>query len=1000
MEPPKTSPADEDQSSREIDDLHYSLQAEQESTQKRTFTSWINSQLEKHSPPSLILDLYTDIGKGHVLLDLLEVLSGQQLPREKGFNTFQCRSNIENALTFLKNQSIKLINIHVADIIEGKPSIVLGLIWTIILHFHIEELACTLAGGYRHLSMETPSAMDNTSPTESPPAKRSAKTKERWKMSAKKALLLWAKEQCAMHGSISVADFKSSWRNGLAFLAVINALRPGLVDMEKAKERSNQDNLNEAFQVAEKELNIPRLLEPEDVDVINPDEKSIMTYVAQFLQYFRTLPPAEDEMQGKVNETMSWLKDQEKKLTELLIEIDNVPFYVKFQETLLFMETFDEEKKAFLPVLTSKGKPRELSEDHLRMKEAWDSLTSQVDEWKEKLDHLLPPPLDAIESWLQDVEHQLAEDVPDVNRSKAMTVLEGKMRSLQSLMTYFEQHLEALQSFKNRDKAGMPLVPPQKLEEMKRRFSNIHLMDFSILVEYYNLFCSAILEELISKLNIWHIKYGTKEMVESLLSDWHDFIEENGFVGQLETAFQICEEKKNRIISTSALGVDREETNKLFKMVDSQIFRCQEYICNVNETLQKNLSAWAIYTENIHLLKAWLEKTRKEHPKKVPTDTLAAWNSRHGSLNEAGNFLIECSNDEVGSVVSAELKKLNRKWAKLIKKTQFEMRLLTMQQEEMCLLTDNNEKVDSPTLEAEIDMLGYQVNVSYEALKSHFENMKMLPVSLGTDSLAPDAFLSEQEVKLHFEDTYKKLEAAVLKAMQLLGHETGPEGPMSKYEEAFSILDTSILGEFLKAAEQLKDISSAHEKAVVEEKSKDVRERWEAVRREIIFYIQLKMEIERGKLNKMFSKLNKQINKEKKLLSAGKTKGLLEEHEDMFSQQGRMGKLNACLQAMKTMSKKMAMEENETETKMLVAEYEQKKEDLQRRASAVYNALVSRACEDRSSKRGGLALASANGERASSQHPCDGLSTEKDDSETSIAIVSDCLQLIPLCCLE
>jgi hypothetical protein len=34
---------------------------------------------------------------------------------------------------------IKLINIHVTDIIEGNPSIILGLIWTIILHFHVSH---------------------------------------------------------------------------------------------------------------------------------------------------------------------------------------------------------------------------------------------------------------------------------------------------------------------------------------------------------------------------------------------------------------------------------------------------------------------------------------------------------------------------------------------------------------------------------------------------------------------------------------------------------------------------------------------------------------------------------------------------------------------------------------------------------------------------------------------------------------------------------------------
>lgn len=34
-----------------------------------------------------------------------------------------------------------------------------------------------------------------------------------------------------------------------------------------------------------------------DVDVRDPDEKSIMTYVAQFLQYSRDLPVPEEDMQ-------------------------------------------------------------------------------------------------------------------------------------------------------------------------------------------------------------------------------------------------------------------------------------------------------------------------------------------------------------------------------------------------------------------------------------------------------------------------------------------------------------------------------------------------------------------------------------------------------------------------------------------------------------------------------------------------------------------------------
>ncbi|XP_044291548.1 nesprin-2 isoform X3 [Varanus komodoensis] len=993
METSKISPDAEEQPSTDIEDLHYSLQAEQENTQKRTFTSWVNSQLEKHTPPSLISDLYTDIGEGHALLDLLEVLSGQQLPREKGSNTFQCRTNIENALTFLKNRSIKLINIHVTDITEGKPSIVLGLIWTIILHFHIEELAWTLAGGYSQASPDGVSAV-GSSPTPSPPAERNTKAKERWKMSAKKALLLWAKEQCATHGSISIADFKSSWRNGLAFLAIIHALRPDLVDLERAKGRTNKENLKEAFQIAEKDLNIPPLLEPEDVDVISPDEKSIMTYVAQFLQYFKSLPVAEEDTQGKVGEALGWLSAQEKKLTKMLAENETAPFYTKYQEILSFMETFNEEKKAFLPLLASKRKVPELSEDYLRMREKWDSINLQMNGWKAKLDLLLPQPLDVIESWLQEVEHLLAEDLPDSQEHcKKVAVLEGKMRSIQGIrqhnllffqssMECFERHLETLQSFKNRDEKGTPLVPPQKLEEMRRRFSNIQLTDFNVFVEHHHSLCTAVLEELISKLNVWRIRFGTKETVESLLSDWQDFIEERNFVGQLDAALQACKEK-NKIISASNLGTDPEDANKLFKMVESQISRCKEYIYNVNETLQKVLASWATYTGNIVLLKAWLEETRKGHPKKVPPKTLAAWNSRHGSLNEAGNFLIECSSEEVGAAISGELKKLNRKWAKLIKKTQFEMKLLRKQEENAKPEPDSNGNIDSPR-RVEPHLRGPPGDASGDALKMNVADAEALPVHLHADTVKPEVSLSEEAVKQDFEDAYKQLEASIVKAMQLLGQEASPGAPVSKHEEAFSVLDTCILGKFLKATEQLKDISPAHEKAVVEEKSRDVCERWEAVRHEIVSYIQLKMEIGRGKLNKTFSKLNKQLNKEEKLLSTGKTKGLLDEHEAMFSQQGGLGELNKCLQAIKTMSEKIAEDQDEPQAQIPVAEYEKRKEALQTRASAVYNALASSAGDGHSPKKGAFLLASANGEGASSLHPHDRFSPGKGSGDVSL----------------
>ena len=60
----------------------------------------------------------------------------------------------------------------------------------------------------------------------------------------------------------------------------------GLLTLHALHGKSNQSRLKIAFLIAEKEFGIYPLLDPEDVDVSNPDEKSVMTYVAQFLNKF------------------------------------------------------------------------------------------------------------------------------------------------------------------------------------------------------------------------------------------------------------------------------------------------------------------------------------------------------------------------------------------------------------------------------------------------------------------------------------------------------------------------------------------------------------------------------------------------------------------------------------------------------------------------------------------------------------------------------------------
>lgn len=92
------------------------LTEERESVQKKTFTKWVNSHLVRVN--SRINDLYVDMRDGKNLLKLLEILSGERLPRPtKGKMRIHCLENVDKALQFLRDQRVHLENIGSHDIV-------------------------------------------------------------------------------------------------------------------------------------------------------------------------------------------------------------------------------------------------------------------------------------------------------------------------------------------------------------------------------------------------------------------------------------------------------------------------------------------------------------------------------------------------------------------------------------------------------------------------------------------------------------------------------------------------------------------------------------------------------------------------------------------------------------------------------------------------------------------------------------------------------------------
>ncbi|KAM7539973.1 hypothetical protein Aperf_G00000041104 [Anoplocephala perfoliata] len=269
------------------------LTDEQERIQKKTFTNWVNIYLAKAIPADYVRDLFVDIRDGVKLVRLLEVLAGVRLPIERAavMQRVHHLSNVKTALDFLTDKrKIKLVNINPADVVDGRPAIVLGLIWSIILSFNIDEQgkvlhAATAAAETSEKDQSTAKgkgAVTNGKLTNGSPVAS---------LAHKKALLAWVNRCISPFLSqlgVEVKDFGVSWRDGRVFCALVHGIEAESLDLRKVKANDNKANLEMAFSTAEQKLGIPRLLDVEDVDVDKPDERSIMTYISQFLKEYPT----------------------------------------------------------------------------------------------------------------------------------------------------------------------------------------------------------------------------------------------------------------------------------------------------------------------------------------------------------------------------------------------------------------------------------------------------------------------------------------------------------------------------------------------------------------------------------------------------------------------------------------------------------------------------------------------------------------------------------------
>uniref|UniRef100_UPI00358E819C dystrophin-like isoform X2 n=1 Tax=Myxine glutinosa TaxID=7769 RepID=UPI00358E819C len=237
----------------EFGDLIRFRSDEREDVQKKTFTKWVNSQFNKVKKGS-IGDLFSDLRDGRKLLDLLEILLDQKLSKERGSTRVHALNNVNRVLQVLQKNNVDLVNIGGSDIVDGNHKLTLGLIWSIILHWQVKDVMKELMADLQQTSSEN-------------------------------VLLGWVRQSTRDYQPVNVVNFTSSWTDGLAFNALIHSNRPDLFSWKDVVEKMTpHQRLENAFRTAQEHLGVPRLLDPEDVEMAHPDKKSILLYVTSFFQ--------------------------------------------------------------------------------------------------------------------------------------------------------------------------------------------------------------------------------------------------------------------------------------------------------------------------------------------------------------------------------------------------------------------------------------------------------------------------------------------------------------------------------------------------------------------------------------------------------------------------------------------------------------------------------------------------------------------------------------------
>jgi len=311
-----------------------------EEVQKKAFTHWVNTILDRRAMK--IDDLQKQFADGITIVHFVELLCEKKIKKKYTPKPKQKIHQIENthlSLLFLKENGVepKYLTASSEDFVDGNLKLILGFLWMLFRKFRIAKQM----------------GVDDVD-------------------KATEGLLKWCKETTNGYKGVEVRDFRNSFNDGNAFLALVHAYDKSVFNYDEIlEENSTQEIIEKAFEYGEKTMGIPQLLDTKDLLDGTIDERSVILYVSL---YFHAFVSAEEK-----NKIEREKRAASAKATDLENEIDilNKKVQNKEEEYSSLKAKYEELEKNMSSLQSEKEK---LENDIEELRKQFKKLNEKVEE--------------------------------------------------------------------------------------------------------------------------------------------------------------------------------------------------------------------------------------------------------------------------------------------------------------------------------------------------------------------------------------------------------------------------------------------------------------------------------------------------------------------------------------------------------------------------------------------------------------------------------------------